>query len=464
MSSEHAFRRRLVGTLIVLAVAVGGLAVTGAAQGPRLDTARIDTESAVRLAGQQLTLSLNQPVASFDAAGVEVEPAASVSAVAEDRSIVVTFDRPLDYATEYTVRVPDVVGTYQGVAATLEHRFSTPDEAVYALQRRSDRGEDDIVQRTSLAQPSAEVVFSAPRIQEFAHVGDVLAVVTIEEDDTDRLLVSRGDQAQPAGVALPPDASIRDLAASTTNPIIGFVVDTPAVDGVKQHEAELMTLDLSGAAAAAPQPVTGLDGTPLRAMTWAFVPGSSSLVVQDFEQGLYLVDALGARPVTPLGAHNEIRGFLPGTSDLVVADPDRGALIDLVDGTTTTLELASADLAPDVYPGRITMLDDTRYVFSLTRLTVEGARNLRTSVLAEVDADGGLAQVFAPAMETSLIREYCVSPNGRYVAVSESAETGRPDGYSDNPGFTETMTSFVEIATGGIRSSLPGGFSDWCTR
>jgi hypothetical protein len=83
-------------------------------------------------------------------------------------------------------------------------------------------------------------------------------------------------------------------------------------------------------------------------------------------------------------------------------------------------------------------------------------------VLAEVDDSGELRQVFAPAAETSLIRGYCVSPNGRYVAVAASAEAGVPDGYSVNPGFTETMTSIVEIATSRTVMSLSGGFSDWC--
>jgi hypothetical protein len=223
-----------------------------------------------------------------------------------------------------------------------------------------------------------------------------------------------------------------------------------------------MTMDLSGAGPAVPQPVLGLDGAPLRAADWAFVPGSTSLVVQDFDQSLFLVDVLGRQPVTPLGVHNEIRGFIAGTSDLVVADPDRGALIDLIDGTTTTLELASADLADNVYPGRITMLDDSRYLVTLVMVDIEGGRNLRSSMLAEVDAEGELRQVFAPAADTSLIRDYCVSPNGQYVAVAASGEESRPDGYSDNPGYTQTMTSIVEIATARTVLSLQGGFSDWC--
>ncbi len=455
-----------MGTVIVLASIVVGFAVVGAYQGPRVVEGEVDAQRATRLVGQQLILTLDQAVSSsLDSADVEVEPAASATAAAEpgDRTVAVTFDEPLDYATEYTVRVPGVVGAAPA-ASTIEYRFTTPDEQVWSLLRRSDSGADDVIQRSPFANPQAEVVFSAPRIQEFARVDDIAAVATIDDEGWNRLLLSKGGQAQPSEVGLPEQASIRELAASTTNPVIGFVLDTPAHDGVKEYESTLMTLDLSGAAAADPAPVLGLDGTPLRVSSWVWVPGTASAVVQDFEGSLFLIDASGTTPPTPLGVHTEIRGFVPGTTRLVVADPDRGSIIDLADGTTTTLELPVADLADNVYPGRITMLDDTsRYLINLVAASVEGGRNVRSSILAEVDEAGELREVFAPALETSLIREYCVSPNGRYVAVSVSTESGRPDGYSANPGYTETTTSIVDIDTGRTEMSMPGGFSDWCT-
>lgn len=458
------FRRRFVGTIVVLATIAVGFALVGAFQGPRVVDGEIDARTATRLVGQQLTLTLDQAVSSLDEGDVEVEPAASATASAHagERAVVVTFDEPLDYATEYTVRVPGVVGAAP-TAGTLEYRFRTPDEEVWTLLRRSDRGEDDVVQRSSLADPEPEAVIAAPRIQEFARVGDIVAVATVDDEDRNDLLLSKGGQAQPVDVGLPDEASIRDLAASTTNPLIGFVLDTPARDGVKQYEATLMTMDLSGAAPADPTPVLGLDGTPLRVSSWVFVPGTTSMIVQDFDGVLFLVDVLGTQPMTPLGAHTEIRGFVPGTTRLVIADPDRGALIDLADGTTTTLELAPANLADNVYPGHVTVLDDTsRYLITLIAANVEGGHTVRSSLLAEVGGAGELSQVFAPALETSLIREYCVSPNGRYAAVAVSAESGRPDGYSANPGYTETTTSIVEIATGRTVMSTPGGFSDWC--
>ncbi|WP_136709504.1 hypothetical protein [Agromyces sp. H66] len=457
------FRQRLIGTVLVLVVAVAGFGFAGLVQGPRLDTAELDVASATRLAGERLTLTLNQPVVEIDAAAIEVEPATSVTATVDDRDIVITFDRPLDYAAEYTVRVPGVVGAYQAAPAVVEHRFATPDEDVYVLHRRSHRGEADLVQRSSFADPRPEVVFSAPRIQEFARAGAVLVVVTVDDEGRNGIALSKDAQPDPAELALPQGATIRDLAASTTHPLVGFVLDTPAVEGVRQHAAELMTLDLSGTAPAAPLPVLALDGTPMRVMSWAFVPGTTSLVAQDFEQGLYLVDALGGESPTPLGVHAEIRGFIAGTSELLVADPDGGSVLGLADGTATALELQTPELADNVYADHISVLDgEGRYLVSLVQARVEAGRNVRSSMLAAVGADGELSKLFAPAVPTSVIRDHCTSPNGRWVAVAESPDDSRPDGYSGDPGFTERMTTIVEISTGRVALSLQGGFSDWC--
>lgn len=460
---QHRFTRRLVGSIVALAVITGGFAFASVVQGPRLNGGTIDAERATVLAGQQLTLEVNQPVAAIDADEISVEPHAAVTAASDDRTITVTFETPLDAGAEYTVRVPGVVGAFQGVPATLEYRFETPGEQAYTLTRRSDQGEPDVVQRKPLGGAEGEVVFEAPRIQDFAHSGELVLAATIEDDESNGLFVIDARAGDPQQFGLLPGAKIRELAASTTNPLAAFVMTTPEIDGVRDFDNALMVVDMSGVGAMEPTPVLGLDGTPLRVASWMFVPGTTSVVVQDFEQSVFLVDVLGLQPASPLGAHAELRGFVPGTTQLIVADPDRGARIDLSDGTTTTIELASADLAEHVYPGQITMLDgDSRYLISLVAVAVEGDRNVRSSVLAEVDSDGALRQVFAPADETSLIRDYCVSPNGQYVAVAASAESGRPDGYSDNPGFTETMTSVVEIATGRTVITMTGGFSDWC--
>lgn len=459
-----AFARRLAGSIAVLALTAGWFAFANISQGPRLNDAQLDVQRTTVLAGQKLTLEVNQSVASLDEAGIVIEPEADVTAEIDDRTITLTFDAPLAHATDYTVRVPGVVGAVQPTPATLEYEFTTPGADLYTLNRRSDRGEPDVVQRKPLDGGEPETVFEAPRIQEFAHAGDLLLAVTIEDDGSNLLFVTDMRQGEPQQFGIPRGASIRDLAVSTTNPLAALVLSSPEIDGVRDFDSELIAIDLSTNGGMELLPVLGLDGEKSNVSSWMFVPGTTSVVVQDFEQSVFVVDVIAKQQPSPLGVHTELRGFVPGTTQLIVADPDRGVRFDLADGSSTTLELVSADIADHVYPGPITVLDGhSRYLISLVAATVEGDRNVRTSVLAEVDDDGELRVVFAPADEASLIREYCVSPNAQYVAVAQSPEPGSVDGYAENPGYSEMMTTVVEIATGATVASSVGGFSEWCS-
>ena len=49
----------------------------------------------------------------------------------------------------------------------------------------------------------------------------------------------------------------------------------------------------------------------------------------------------------------ELRGFIPGTTTLVVADPDEGSTIDLATGETAPLDLPEAPLPEGAVPGRL---------------------------------------------------------------------------------------------------------------
>ena len=455
------FRRRLFGALGVLAVLVATLGIAGSAQGPRLEAAAIDPVRSVQLAGQQLRLELNQAVVSVERESVIVTPAAAVALNSEGSTLTITFEKPLEYSREYSVSVAGVVGPFTSTASTIRHNFRTPDEFAYSLHRRSTEGEKDAVLRRPLDRPGdQEVIFSAPRITAFVHHGDVLAATTLDDDGRSALSVSMPGEATPQQIALPTAGTVRALAASPTNAILGFLMTSAEVNGERRFENALFTLDLSGAIGGGVQPVEAADGSPMRVTDWVFVPGTTSIVVQDYEQALTLVDLAGITANTPVGRHSELRGFLPGTSTLVVADPDGGSLIDLAAGTTTAIELPSSELARGRYLGKAALLDaDGTHLLALSSPAADGAP-ATDSVLTHVDAEGTRTLYEPPA--DSRIADYCVSPNGQFVAVETLGSAARPDGYPGVPGFTNMLTLIVEIGTGRVVSGLSGGFSDWC--
>ncbi|WP_164863695.1 M1 family metallopeptidase [Agromyces sp. LHK192] len=457
------FRGRLVATIGVLAAAAAGLAVAGAVQGPKLQAATVDTTAVTEVAGSRVVLELNQAIDRVDGE-LRVEPVEPAELTVDDDRLVVEFERPLPYDTEFTVTVDGVVGAVQQTPATVSHRFTTADGELYTLARRSPDGESDAVLRGAVSGGGdAEAVLEAPRILTFAHAGGAVAAVTFEDDDTHALLIAGiGDEAQ--ALSLPERGWVRSIAGSTTHPLIGFVLDGAVPPGTQtppQYESALFTLDVSGQNAA-PEPVLGIDGEPMRVLDWAFVPGTASIVVQDFDGAMFIVDALGLSPPSPLGSHQEMRGLLPGTTELIVADPDRGSIVDLETGESRENVLPSAELPENAYPGRVTQLtaDGTHLLGVLLAVTAADGTVQAQSLLSLVSTSG-TALRYTPA-DGSRMLGYCASPNGRLAAVETAPIDAASDGYPNAPASRDRLTTIIDVATGATVRVQTGGASDWC--
>lgn len=460
-SASRRFRRGLLGTIGVLAAAAVTLGLAGAAQGPRLSEASVDVERVTRLADGRVVLSLNQPIARVDGE-LRVEPAEPASLTIDGRALVVEFAEPLPYDTEYSVSVDGVVGEAQPTAVTIEHRFTTADAPVYTLARRSPEGRTDVVLRSSFRERTPSIVLEAPRLQSFAHAGDAVVAVAVEDDDTNTLRIAGIDDATQT-MGLPEPGVVRSIGGSTTHPLIAFVHDGVTLPGGAEpaYRETLFTLDVSGAPAA-PEPVLGIDGEPMRVMDWRFVPGTTSLVVQDLDGALFVVDALGLTPPTPLGSATELRGLIPGSRMLVVADPDRGRIFDLETGEERPNDLPVAELPAQAYPGKVTQLDAAGgHLLSVLLAGDDGTGDVTTeSLLAVVDQEGtGLRYATGPS---SRLLDACASPNGRYAAVETVALDADADGYPHAPSYQDRLTTVIDLTSGDVVLTQSGGSSDWC--
>lgn len=446
------FTRLVVAIVAALAVLVVALGAANALRGPRVLDTSAAVDDATRLAGTAVEFRLNQPVADLDPAAITVEPATDAAVSVDDRTVRVEFAAPLRPSQDYVVEVAGVRATGGGPESTLRHAFRTSDETLHVLQRRGADGDDTVV-RADTGGGEPQVVLAAPRIEAFAHAGDVVAAIELLDDGTDALrIATAGQDAEPARLALPQAGDLRDLQGSTTRPLIGFLHDTG--DGA----GTLNLLDVADGVTASPEPVLALDGTPMPVADYAFVPGSPSAVVRDIDGAMFLVDATGTRAPTPLGSHTELRGMLPGASTVVVADPDRGATIDLESGETETLELPPADLPDGAYPGRVTTLDaDGSHLLNVLIFDGDGGQ---ASLVARADA-AGTAIVHAPP-QGSAVLDHCLSPGGSLVAVETGATGAADDGYEDEPWVADTLTTLVELDTGRVVLSLAGGLTDWC--
>lgn len=461
-TDQHRAFRRISSVLVVsLAVVAGGLGLANAGQSPRLSSTEINTQALTTRAGQRVVLNINQPLSDSSPVLVSVSPDALTEVAVDENSVTIRFPEMLDYNTQYTITI-EAESAATGIAGRIVYTFVTADVDVYSLLRdtREDKAGQDmpdkILKNKLSGNTEQEVAFEAPRIQGYVVLRDRLGVITLDSSDQPSLII-----ASPSdGIETPVDTTgaraIDKLQAADTGDLIGYIFEDVSGDA-NGLRSVLFLYDLTSDSGV-PTPVTGFDGKPLPVMDWMFVPGTTSVVVQGADQQLFLIDPLAGGDLTPLGWHDEMRGFIPGTVKLVVADPLSGSIIDLAAGTTTILKLPEPQIDPGFYPGSLALLADDRYVLlSVTYATEESG----SSRLVRTDPDGS-SEVFRTNSVGSRIRNFCVSPNGEFLAVEVISGEGVPDNYPNELGYSATSIYFVRLDDATSNRGVNGFLPNWC--
>ncbi|WP_395639970.1 hypothetical protein [Pseudolysinimonas sp.] len=446
------YRRSVVATIGVLAIATTGLGVAGLFRGPHLDDAAVADATALERTGQRLVLRADQAIDPVDAADVTITPDVPIEVTSDARTITVRFTGMLRALTDYDISAA-VTGSATGVSGTLDFAFTTPDLEVAVLVRDPD-GRDQ-VRRRAVSGADGVTLFTADRIQEFAVARDGIAAVLLDESGADgRLVLAPTGEGVELDIPLPGTGRLQKLRASPTTGLIGVLFSPNDPDEVM---SQLLVFDPRDPSALV-RPVTGLDGDVASVLDWRIVPGTGYLVVQTFDEALLLVDTADlSAPPLPLGEHAELRGFLPGTLELVVADPLSGSTIDLETGETTTLVLPDDGLDPSAYPGKVVALGGDRYVEIVSS---PGPDFVLDYEILLVGPDG-VDVVYDPDPGVP-VRDVCLSTNAQYLAVEVQDPEGELDGYPNVSGRSGSTTYFVDLETGSANRGIAGFAASWC--
>jgi len=458
------FRRLSLSIIVILGVVASGLGVVNATQGPRVSNTEMNLQALISRAGQRVLVHTNQPLADVPVGDVVVSPATDAEVSVSQNTVTVTFASMLDYGTEYVVSI-DTRGATTGINATLEVRFTTPDIAVYSLQRDTGQtasGEDqpDRILRKSIPNGSeSESVFEAPRIQDYVTLNNLLAVVTLDEDDNPALTVASLTDGVQMPISVPGAKTIRNLHAASSGDLFGYILNAGYGNPDGPQNALYLYDFTSGSAV--PKEVVGFGGEALPVMDWTFVPGTTSIVVHSEDLQLYLIDTLSDEEPTPLGQHVEMRGFIPGTVQLIVADPLTGSTIDLATGVTEAFDLPVPNLPDTLYPGKLVLLTENSYIQEYTEIKPGATSNDLTSVIVATGPDGD-RELYRTTSPGTTIRDYCLSPNGEYLAVEVISSEGTPDFYPIVNGYSASSVSFVKLTDGASDRGINGFLPDWC--
>ena len=450
------FRRGLAIAIVSLVVLVGVLAVLGAIAPPRLSGASINVAAATERPGQRLALTLSQPVA-IDGAELIVTPEAAAELSIDGTTATVRFSGMLDYATDYTVRIEGLRGTATGATGAIETRFTTPDPGIVTLLRGA-AGEPDRVVRSPIDGTDVETVAEAGTIGDLAVAGspgtEQMIAVSVDDGDGARVRILVPDQ--PAVEAHGPyEASIRSLRGTEAG-LFGWIISR-GVDGERDYVNTLVVYDLAGESGTTNVPVeiTGPGGAALLAVDWAWVPGSTSLVVQDQDGFTWLADATGGEP-TLLGTQGILRGFVPGTAMVLTEDAPDLLVTDLATGEAAPFGLRPPASDPDAVAGESAVLAVDAAVWIVHRLDRTRTPSLIGSSIVRTDADGDTV-LFETSGDGSIILDVCVSPNGQFVAATVASTA-----VGDATTAPRPTTVLIDARDGGSSRSVPGESINWC--
>lgn len=431
----------------VLALACVLMAAATLSRGPVVRAVVGDAATAVTQRDVTLTLRADQALDAASVDDVALEPPASMQVEVVGASLRVRFTEMLAFATDYRLVVPALRGESTGASAPAEYRFSTPPLTVTTLERGGvfDRvgGDDDAIVRHDLSHGTQATVFHAPRIQEYAEDGGETVALTLDQDGASGL-----EHVDAAGAVtsfdLPGRGDVRLLRASRDAGRVGFVFTGVSTDGSEQYTGTLFLLDPSDPTAPA-RTVPGLNGTPVRADAWYFVPGSAYLVAQTPDHSLLLVDATGAAPPRVLGQLGDLVAMLPGTTSVVVGSVTGQSILDLTTGAERPVPGTTA-AAPG--GGLAILSPDLVASWTAARLTLT-VSSTESRIVAEAAVGERIEQV-------------CASPSGRHLAVGMVPDAASVDGYPARADRIGRLTDVLDVGTGQVVSTVEGTRPDWC--
>lgn len=454
---RHRFRILTFAIIAILALVAAGLAAVNAVQGPQLSTVSFNSEASITRSGARMVLQANQPLESIDPTDAtkpadapqwSITPAVDAEVTVQGDTITVRFAELLDYHTGYTVTV-NVRGAATGASAHLEHTFTTPDVELFSLNRVAS-GPDRIVRHTLSGSVLDDVAFEAGRIQEYAVLDDALVVVTLDPSDVPTLQHVSLSDGNVTPISTPLATTISEVHASRSTDLFGYVI-TNAATG---FDDRLFIYDLTGASGA-PTAISDAEGEPLAVAEWTFLPGTSSVVIQNRDRTVTLLNPLSEDPAESLGSVDSLEDVLLDPERTPERAPGHGS--DRAPEIPRHLPEAAVD--PALVPGK-RVLNGPDSFFQQFDQSIDAAA-AGASALFFTDASG-TREVFRPASDTARIADFCLSPNGEYLSVVVVSAEGEPDGYPVAPGSSYSTISYVKVEDGSALRRTTGLAPSWC--
>ncbi|MBP2436995.1 hypothetical protein [Microbacterium amylolyticum] len=468
-TSRRMRRRRRGGFLLAFGAVVGGLAlvsavgtVAGLTQGPRLTDVQVDPAASIAESGSRVILRANQALTAIDPDQVTIMPETEYTLDAAGRTVGVRFPTALDADTTYSVSIGGVIGAGGGPASTLETSFTTPRASILVVER--DGNGPDEIRQVEIGGDSTRVILRADSIDDFRVTSRYL-IASIVEGEAMRLLVvdreagAEGEAQRTVDVPLPGEGTVTGLQVSDRGELYGFTFTDRGISEGSGRANVLFTGSLRSAFAGDEPEAVVVGSDEPSIDRWRFVPETSSLLLNDFDGDLTLVDLTNAEAdATSFGVALGIEGVARSTYTALIEHAEQGFIeLDLATGESRTLD--DVDLGVETTLGHILPIPQ-----GTLRSYAEIEDNLptRTLVVAVTGEDDQVTEL-AEVPQQDAVLQVCASPSAQYAAVTVAPDL--PNNRYDDlvqrmPERVETRV--VDVASGETVTTVPGFGASWC--
>lgn len=437
-----------IAALALIAIALGTVNLF---LGPRMLDVRVDPAGATQASGSRVILTANQVVSGIIPGQVVIEPETPFTVDTAGRDIGIRFTVPLDADTQYTITIDGVESPGASRTSTFQTSFTTPPADLFVLDRQYGSQLDQLRPVTLGTDPAAPV-FEHPNIIDFRQLGNRL-VVSLQENESTRLIVMDAAGANRRDLALPGEGVIQSLQVADRGNLAGYLFTDAGIGQTSDRGSVLVLESLEGD----DQRIVTIGGEEVNVQQWLFIPESRSLLMITFEGELFLFDAgsADAEP-QPLGNAMVILGVSRGVPLAYIDRPDGVVTINLETGDEEPfVPVAGETLA------QLVALPEG----SLQRLIERGPQGEPLAQRVALVSATGLPQTVAQVRMTDQIVQVCASPSGQYAAVVTAPNiVDNPSDFTLLP-LPERLTTTVYD----IRSDAPAaaatydGFDpSWC--
>ncbi len=434
----HPSNRKFILTATILIAAtsalITGLIFISSFTGPRIRFTEL-SDSSPALPGQQLLLHANRPLnPDKNRISVTIEPAVDYKVAVQGNSVAVSFARPLNNDTTYTVSLRDLTDSRGKVqASTYTHSFQTK-AARYAYLERNpaiEQGQKpaDRIITSDLGTDEQQILFEAPRIKAFRVTKDYLVVATTSDKkiDTVQYVPIKNTKQAPQRTELPENIVVNHIETTRSANIIGLSLSTNHNEpyGAVRDDFD-NTLVLHNIDTGTLEKVMGLDGQPTTCVDIAFSNYDTSYLYQTAAGGLFLRSASSKDNSVALGQFVSFSNFNRDLSKLLVTRSTGPAILE-----ASTREVTP--VPPVVAAAMRVRFMNTSDDFLLTRNRLNDEDLSLNVSLLRIAEDGTETALATRPMKESMLLNPGSSPNDQYVTYEQAPATSVYDGYGNFP-------------------------------